>query len=165
MKRLFLFIFFIYISLSRIFAQSNDDCLMCHDDPNFKAKIDGRTVSLHINPKSFTSSVHGNLDCVDCHEDFDADDVPHRKEIAKVECGNCHDDVQELYVECLHGKAKAKGDPLAPLCQDCHGKHDILPVKDHLSAVAPMKIPFLCGKCHREELLFNCKEIYHRIEY
>ncbi len=50
----------------------------------------------------------------------------------------------------LHGKAKAKGDPLAPLCQDCHGNHNILPVKDHNSAVAPMKIPFLCGKCHRE---------------
>ena len=150
MKKIISLLFFISISSPQIFAQSNDECLMCHDDPNFKAKIGGRTASLHLNPESFTSSVHGDLDCVDCHEDFDADDVPHKSEITKVECGNCHDDVQKLYVECLHGKAKAKGDPLAPLCQDCHGKHDILPVNDHLSSVAPMKVPFLCGRCHRE---------------
>ena len=140
----------IIIILPQVLAQSNEECLMCHDDPDFKAKISGRTILLHVNQKSFTASVHGDLDCVDCHENYDADDVPHVSERAKVECGSCHDDVQELYVECLHGKAKAKGDPLAPLCQDCHGKHDILPVGDHFSAVAPMKIPFLCGKCHRE---------------
>ena len=89
-----------------------EECLMCHDDPGFKAKIGGRNISLHVNQKSFTTSVHSDLDCIDCHEGFDADDVPHRKEITKVDCGTCHDDVQELYVECLHGKAKAKGDPL-----------------------------------------------------
>jgi hypothetical protein len=148
MKRLILLFIIIYFPL--ISAQSKEDCLICHDDPDFKAKIDAKTVSLYVSGKTFSSSVHGTLDCVDCHTNIDAENIPHRKEYTKVNCGGCHDDIQKLYAECLHGKAKAKGDPLAPLCQDCHGNHDILPVKDHNSAVAPMKIPYLCGRCHRE---------------
>jgi len=150
MKKI-LFVLILFTSFTALnIAQSNKDCLLCHDDPGFKSTIKGKTVSLHLNQKIFSGSVHGTLDCIDCHTKYDADDIPHTKASAKVDCGECHNDVQKLYVECLHGKAKAKGDPLAPLCQDCHGNHNILPVKDHNSAVAPMKIPFLCGKCHRE---------------
>ncbi|MCW9096859.1 MAG: hypothetical protein OQJ93_05675, partial [Ignavibacteriaceae bacterium] len=148
MKKLILLFIVIYFPL--ISAQSKEDCLICHDDPDFKAKIGAKTVSLYVSSKTFSSSVHGTLDCIDCHTNIDAENIPHRKEYTRVNCGSCHDDIQKLYVECLHGKAKAKGDPLAPLCQDCHGNHDILPVKDHNSAVAPMKIPYLCGRCHRE---------------
>jgi len=148
-KKLFVLILFTSYTALNI-AQSNNDCLICHDDPGFKAAIKGKTVSLHLNQKVFSGSVHGSLDCVDCHTKYDADDIPHRKEYSKVNCGECHSDVQKLYIDCLHGQAKAKGDPLAPLCQDCHGSHNILPVKDHNSAVAPLKIPYLCGKCHKE---------------
>jgi len=135
---------------SSLLAQANDECLMCHDDKDLKGKVNGRTRSLFISSGTINSSVHTDIECTDCHEDIDGDDLPHRKVFKRVECGNCHDDVMDLYKECLHGQAKAKGDPLAPLCQDCHGKHNILPIADHNSAVAPMKIPFLCGQCHRE---------------
>jgi len=150
MKKSLLKLIFLSLIPLTIFPQSKDDCLICHDDPGFTGKVKGKTVSLHVNQKTFSGSVHGDLECVDCHSDYNAEDIPHRKEYSRVNCGECHSDVQKLYVECLHGKAEAKGDPLAPLCQDCHGNHNILPVKDHNSAVAPMKIPFLCGKCHRE---------------
>ena len=150
MKRFFSTkILFCLIPLT-IFCQSNEDCLICHDDPGFTGKIKGKTVSLHVNEKTFSGSVHGELECVGCHSDYNAEDIPHKKEYSRVNCGECHSDVQDLYVECLHGQAEAKGDPLAPICQDCHGNHNILPIKDHNSAVAPMKIPFLCGRCHRE---------------
>ena len=131
-------------------SQSQEDCLICHEDPNFTGKVRGKTVSLHVDQKVFSGSVHGDLECIDCHVDYNPEDIPHKKDYTRVDCGGCHTDVQKLYVECLHGKAKASGDPLAPLCQDCHGNHNILLVKDHNSAVAPMKIPFLCGSCHRE---------------
>jgi hypothetical protein len=150
MKKLFLSIILFYLIPLTIFSQSNDDCLICHDDPGFTGKVMGKTVSLSVNVKIFSGSVHGELECVDCHSDYNADDIPHTKQYSRVNCGQCHEDIQKLYAECLHGKAKASGDPLAPLCQDCHGNHNILPVKDRNSAVAPMKIPFLCGKCHRE---------------
>ena len=135
---------------SSLLAQANDECLMCHDDRDLKGKVNGRTRSLFISSNTINSSVHADIECTDCHEDIDGDDLPHRKVYKRVECGNCHDDVMELYQECLHGQPKAKGDPLAPLCQDCHGKHDILVVKDHNSPVAPLNIPVLCGRCHRE---------------
>ena len=67
-----------------------------------------------------------------------------------VKCGTCHSSEQDLYSKSLHGKAIARGDPLAPHCVTCHGNHDILPVKDPHSAVTPLKIPFVCGQCHQE---------------
>ena len=150
MKKLILQLPFLIIITLQINAQSADDCLICHDDPGFKGEVNGRTVSIYVSEKVFTKSVHGNLDCVDCHSDIDIDEMPHRAEFTRVQCGDCHDDVLELYKECLHGKANARGDKLAPICQDCHGKHDILSVKDHNSNVSPMKIPYLCGRCHKE---------------
>jgi Cytochrome c3/Class III cytochrome C family len=143
-------ILFILFPMYMGFAQSNDDCLMCHDDSGFKEKVNGKVISLYLNPAVFNKSVHADLECVDCHSDIDPDETPHRTEYTPVNCGTCHDEEAELYSECMHGKARASGDKLAPLCQDCHGKHDILPVKDRNSAVATMKIPFLCGKCHHE---------------
>ncbi len=118
---------------SSLLAQANDECLMCHDDRDLKGKVNGRTRSLFISSSTINSSIHADIECTDCHEDIDGENLPHRKVFKRVECGNCHDDVMDLYKECLHGQAKAKGDPLAPLCQDCHGKHDILPIADHNS--------------------------------
>jgi len=150
MKNFFCAILLILLLSPAIYCQSNDDCLICHDDPGFTGKVRGRSVSLHLNLKTFSGSVHGELECIDCHTNYNPEDIPHTSEYSRVNCGECHSDVQKMYVECLHGQAKAKGDPLAPLCQDCHGNHNILPVNDHNSAVAPMKIPYLCGQCHRE---------------
>ena len=67
-----------------------------------------------------------------------------------MDCGTCHSTEKEQHARSLHGKAIAHGDPLAPRCVTCHGNHDIVPVKDARSAVAPLKVPFVCGGCHRE---------------
>jgi len=150
LKIILIILLFPILTSSSLFAQDNDECLMCHDDRDLKGKVNGRTKSLFISSGTINSSVHSDIVCTDCHEDIDGDNLPHREVFKRVECGNCHDDVMDLYKDCLHGQAKAKGDPLAPLCQDCHGKHNILLVKDHNSPVAPLNIPFLCGRCHRE---------------
>jgi hypothetical protein len=55
-----------------------------------------------------------------------------------------------MHASSLHGQAVARGDALAPRCKDCHGNHDIIPVKDARSAVAPGRIPYVCGRCHQE---------------
>ena len=90
------------------------------------------------------------LSCTSCHADLEGKDLPHSTPLARVQCGTCHSDEQKLHEKSLHGKAIARGDSLAPHCVDCHGNHDILPVKDRHSAVAPLNIPFVCGRCHRE---------------
>ena len=58
-----IFIFF----LTNAFAQSNDDCLMCHDDDTFTMDKDGNEVSIYVNGEKFHSSSHSNLKCVSCH--------------------------------------------------------------------------------------------------
>ena len=131
-------------------AQKVEECLMCHEDKELTKKRDGRTVSLYVDAKKFSSSVHGPLTCVDCHADLQGKEIPHESKLAKVVCGTCHSDEQERHAKSLHGKAITRGDPLAPRCGDCHGTHDILPLKDPNSAVAPGRIPYVCGKCHQE---------------
>lgn len=131
-------------------AQDNSDCLGCHEDQSLTKKRGGRTVSLFVDEHVLKASIHGKLACTDCHADLQGKELPHEENLAKAQCGTCHDAEQALYQECRHGKAAARDDPLAPRCKDCHGSHDILAVKDPKSAVAPMRIPFLCGRCHRE---------------
>ncbi|HZY10152.1 MAG TPA: hypothetical protein VFF29_03270 [Bacteroidota bacterium] len=143
-------------------AQENSDCLACHEDKTMKRMRDGRRVSLYVNESSLSSSVHGSLNCISCHTELDGKEIPHEERLARVQCGTCHNDIQAKYDECLHGKAVARGDKLAPRCQDCHGYHDILPVKDPLSTVAAIRIPFVCGKCHREGAAVQLQREIHQ---
>ncbi len=130
---------------------TNEDCLECHgDDATMSMERGGKTVSLYVKPEILKSSVHAKIACVECHVGFDPESDPHKPEITPVQCGACHSEIQALHAKSLHGQAIARGDPLAPRCKDCHGTHDILPVKDSRSSVAPLKVPFLCGKCHQE---------------
>ena len=131
-------------------ALPGSDCLACHGEKSLTTTRGSRTVSLFVEAKKFHASVHGALGCTGCHADLEGKELPHESPLAKVNCGTCHPTQQDQYARSLHGRARARGDPLAPRCLDCHGNHDILPVKDARSALAPLKIPFVCGKCHRE---------------
>ena len=131
-------------------SQPGEECLACHGEKSLTTTRAGKTVSLFVEAKKFSASVHGSLGCTGCHADLEGKDLPHETPLARVNCGACHPSEMEQHARSLHGKAIARGDPLAPHCVDCHGNHDILPVKDSRSAVAPLKIPFVCGKCHQE---------------
>ncbi len=125
------------------------ECLACHGDKSMTTTRAGKPVSLFVDGKKFATSVHAGFGCTGCHADLAGKDFPHDKP-APVKCGTCHGDEQNLYAKSLHGKAVARGDPLAPRCVNCHGNHAIYPVKDSRSAVAPLKVPFVCGQCHSE---------------
>jgi len=127
----------------------DDTCLACHSDKTMTTKHGKQTVSLFVDGKKFSASVHAALSCTGCHADLEGKDIPHDTP-AKVNCGTCHADEFAKHAKSLHGKALARGDALAPRCHSCHGNHDILPVKDPRSPVAPLKVPFTCGKCHQE---------------
>ncbi len=141
----------IFITSSfRLFAQDNSECLMCHEDKDLRGNRNGRNISLFIDEKKLLSSVHKDALCIDCHIDLKDAELPHADDLKKATCIKCHSEAQKLYEEGLHGKAFAKGDPLAPYCNDCHGSHDMLKISDPKSMVAPLRIPQLCGKCHKE---------------
>ena len=137
-------------SLQPSFGQSNDDCLMCHSDKTLTGEINGKTVHVFVDQKELKGSVHNDVDCISCHADLEGTDFPHKENVNKAQCLPCHEEAQELFDEGIHGKSYKNGDKLAPTCQTCHGSHNIIKVSNPKSAVAPIKIPFLCGSCHKE---------------
>ncbi len=136
------------VSLSA--AASNEDCQMCHSDPDLTGDIHGRTVSVFVDINKYSKSVHKDLECVNCHVDADVEEFPHPETLEQVTCGNCHSEMEEEFSAGIHGVALKRGAPYAPTCKECHGEHDILPPTDINSRTYKMNIPVLCGTCHRE---------------
>jgi hypothetical protein len=131
-------------------AQEDSDCLACHSERSLTAARGGRAVSMFVSEKGFAASVHASLGCVACHADLQGKELPHEAPLQRVACGGCHETEQKQHASSLHGRATARGDPLAPACKDCHGHHEIVPTADARSPVAPLRVPFTCGRCHRE---------------
>ena len=49
----FLFMAFLFLLVvSKLSAQTNDDCLTCHDDPSLSKERAGKKVSLYIKPQT-----------------------------------------------------------------------------------------------------------------
>src|SRR5512132_1138887 len=116
--------FFIAISFGAYAADkaSSDDCLACHSDSTLTKQVNGKPVSLYVSPQKFAASIHGSMfSCVDCHSDIKGS--MHESTPAKVNCGSCHNDEAKQLANSLHGRAAARGDPLAPRCVNCHGNH------------------------------------------
>ncbi|MFI4938972.1 MAG: multiheme c-type cytochrome [Burkholderiales bacterium] len=140
---------------------SNEDkaCLDCHAKQDYsKKRADGKTISLHVDNKLFSESVH-NPGCTDCHKKLDpeSDHNQHAKAdnqqigtreyaIAEVAvCRRCHKKNVKLYNDSLHAALVREGNKDAPLCSDCHDPHA---VRSH-SASGPM-VDVPCKKCHEK---------------
>ncbi len=143
-------------------AQENSDCLACHEDHSLTGTRNGKTISVSVDTGAFAGSVHSTLSCIDCHADLKGKELPHDPGVAAVQCGSCHSTEQEDHARSLHGQAVSRGDPLAPRCPDCHGGHDILPASNPLSPIAPLHVPFLCGKCHQEGAPVQQRRVIHQ---
>ena len=136
-------------------AQDNSDCLKCHETAGLQVVRGERTVSLFVDEDEYELSVHGSMDCIDCHESLDGlEEYPHAIKLDRVSCDSCHEDGEDgpiaAYWSSTHGKLAKSGDQDAPLCQDCHGKHYIVPLKSRNSALSPFNIPRMCAQCHAE---------------
>jgi hypothetical protein len=143
-------------------GQEAADCLACHSDTELKTERNGRSVSLHVGEKAFTASIHGSLPCTSCHADTAGMEGAHDSPLKPVDCGSCHDSETRQHAASLHGRALQRGDRLAPTCASCHGKHDIRAVKDPQSPVAPLTVPFTCGKCHQEGTVVTRERKIHQ---
>jgi cytochrome b subunit of formate dehydrogenase len=109
-------------------------------------------MSVFVAEKAYAASVHSDMACVDCHSDLDPTKRRHstRRDLELVDCSGCHRPEAGAHKRSLHGAAAKRGDPMAPVCADCHGTHDILSASDSNAPTAVMNVPRLCGNCHRE---------------
>jgi len=132
-------------------AQS-DDCLQCHEDPDMTMERDGAEVSLYYDAEAFAASVHEGMDCADCHDGFDAWEMPHRAEATPVDCISCHSDLGASHgfhpqIAELEAVDRTPGS----YCADCHGAHDVVAVDSEDFAFAPDRINGNCSECHTHE--------------
>jgi len=110
-------------------------CADCHDD--------------QPGGEAFAQSVHGFMECADCH--IETAEIPHPDEMEPVDCSMCHDDVAEEYLSSIHGQARAHGENDAPSCAACHGDvHALVPSSDPQSPVHTLRLPETCGTCHSD---------------
>ena len=127
-------------------AIENADCFACHADKDLvKTNEAGKAVALLVEEKVFKSSIHFNLGCIDCHAGIK--ELPHEN-VVPVNCTACHDSEGKEYATSIHGMSRAMGSSGAANCKDCHGHHDILPVKHPASPVFKLNLPQTCAKCH-----------------
>jgi hypothetical protein len=139
-KAIFITIVFLAAASSAM-AMSTSDCLDCHSDDTLSKVVRGSEISLFVDEKVYGQSIHGDLDCTDCHEDLADVEDEHAEELEAVQCSNCHDDAAE--------KMEAAGHPAD--CYDCHGKHNILPPSDSRSSVYDLNVPGTCCTCHSDQ--------------
>jgi predicted CXXCH cytochrome family protein len=126
-------------------AQSSADCLTCHADASMQ---DGAGHSISVDDKKFHASIHGVMECSNCHGDIKG--YPHPDKVAPVKCETCHADQAAGLVGSVH--ADGKDHP----CTSCHGDaHSIVPKSDPKSAVYPLNVPRTCGQCHGPEGMAN----------
>ena len=147
---IFLTLILAFNSASLLLAQDDEECLACHGERDFVAEKDGKSVSLYVSVKRFTSSTHGEIGCVSCHMDADAEHFLRDEPLASVDCEMCHSEAIEEFNRSLHGTALRAKKYLAPTCLSCHGKHDIKSASNPDSRTYVRNIPSLCGSCHKE---------------
>ena len=78
-------------------AQSNEDCLMCHEDPELTGERGGAEISVFVDPEGYSASVHADFACIDCHMELDGAELPHEDELEPVDCAMCHEDQAEQF--------------------------------------------------------------------
>jgi cytochrome b subunit of formate dehydrogenase len=126
------------------------DCLECHTDPTLTRTVSGRQVLLSvIDTNRYDGSVHGILDCTDCHSGIT--DLPHLDRLPPAQCGDCHEDATREYRSSIHGVSRQMGGGAAARCGDCHGDHYMAPVKTLDSPVFKLNLPQTCAKCHSNQ--------------
>lgn len=134
--------------------QDDQACQTCHGDAALKE--DAATKRLFLDVEQLRASVHGIFSCTNCHQDLAGQEpFGHPPELKPVDCGLCHTEAQQEYVESLHGYAFERGNPKAPGCADCHGSHGILPTTNPDSRSHRSNIPTMCASCHGSQGLLT----------
>jgi cytochrome b subunit of formate dehydrogenase len=132
-------------------------CSKCHT--KFNPPDGGKDTATHP-VSNYMDSVHGRAiqksglsvaaTCADCHSPHkvlpskESESTVSRKNVATT-CGKCHIGLMEVYQTSVHGELLAKGDPKAPVCNNCHTSHGI----SRTDTPAFVKdIVAECGDCH-----------------
>jgi cytochrome b subunit of formate dehydrogenase len=134
-------------------AFANKDCLECHSELADSRTVNGKTLPLELfKTNRFEKSIHAGLNCLDCHRGVTS--LEHDGKLPEPTCMGCHPSSQghekaaKDYSTGIHGLSHMMGASGAASCWDCHGSHDIVPVKNLESPVFKFNQPKTCAACH-----------------
>ncbi len=95
--------------------------------------------------------------CVDCHGTHA---IRPASRVASGACERCHSGTSEDYRSSVHGVARARDNPEAANCADCHGEvHSMRPHDDSTSTVSRSRLAETCGRCHADRALMARRQI------
>lgn len=153
-------IYFFTAQFSVLPQIQNQKCLICHGKQDFGVKRDdGSFRTLFVKDSILAGSTHSHINCFDCHNDIvEITALGHKKDVKKVQCTRCHYENNPVgapetekyreFQESVHQAELNKGNPNAPVCQSCHGSHDIKKVESVSSLELKKKVTAMCGQCH-----------------
>jgi predicted CXXCH cytochrome family protein len=152
-----LLVFFLILAWTGVaFAIDNEACLTCHGNKDIltmsrqerlkmvipspgKQEIKKGKLTLYVDVEQFRSTVHRELQCVDCHTDIEA--LPHAQRTGMVDCAQCHEEIVSQYDKSKHAKVSNR------LCFDCHNPHATTSFKE----LSQQQRIGICLQCHTKD--------------
>jgi hypothetical protein len=144
-------------------------CERCHANPEV---IQKGHIAIGNVGKLYEDSIHGRAvlksglvtapTCETCHgmhdirRSSDPASAIYRGNIPS-KCGSCHQGIERLYEEGIHGELLRAGNQHAPVCTDCHSAHHIRQADVEAWRLDVTKE---CGTCHRESIE-TFRDTYH----
>lgn len=143
-------------------AQSNEDCMACHSDPEISMIKRGVKRPLTVRKFVLARSVHSKLKCVDCHFGFDPYEIPHKENMTLINCLDCHKNTVQIhrFHPQMVGAKGTEGSPNVN-CKGCHGTHDVSSPKDPNSPKHFINSTEFCGRCHADILADHLQSEHH----
>lgn len=137
-------------------ATSIHFCMDCHGKKDVEKKVDGKVVSVYIDPKEYGKTVHRRIACLQCHAGVASS--PHRThQFGCVSChgyhgaGTAHDPHRSVNCEACHHESKElRKDPKTGRILLAKVK-DGMPLKMTSHLLADFKNEEACKKCHFPE--------------
>jgi hypothetical protein len=136
-------------------------CGSCHGDAELAKR---HRIPIANAYQLFMDSIHGRAlmkggllvaaNCSSCHGSHgilpaaDPKSSVHRGNIPDT-CGRCHAGVLRVYAGSVHARAAKNGNPIAPVCIDCHTAHEIRRVE---MESWKLEVVRECGTCHAQSL-------------
>jgi hypothetical protein len=133
-------------TFQKIKAKGVDDCLVCHEDKDLIMERNGKKVSLFVNGNEFKKSMHNGIECTDCHQNYNPEELPHNPKKRDIDCKLCHDNVKSGEGN-VHGNVK---------CYSCHSAHNVKSAKEFGKNQSEN-----CSNCHRNKNVQTFKGSIH----
>lgn len=136
-------------------SAADSQCLACHGMPGLEKPLaSGGTLSLHIEGDTFGASVHSGIGCTGCHADVNLASHPpaanaisskRNFSLAMVQvCRTCHAGQFDQWGKSVHAALVREGNPVAPVCTNCHSPHAVMKGAAESMDTVP------CKSCHAD---------------